>query len=127
MPQEDASKTAEPALISIHNINGRSVKVRTGHLEQVRILDGTDPRVLDLWDDWFDDKMAGLTLNGAYVSKDAGKGARFRKSADTVRSTRKIVSDVFGDIRLSQTTNELWSKFNDLCLNFPIPKVGPQS
>ena len=119
MPHEDVVKTAEPALITIHNVNGRSVKVRTDHLEPVRILDGTDPRVLDLWDEWFDDKMAGLTFKGAYIRDDEGKGARFGKSADTIRSTRKIVSDVFGDIRLSQTTSELWSKFNDLLLELP--------
>lgn len=82
-------------------------------------LGDTDPTIIELWDQWFDEKSRGLRLDGAYTFEDANKAARFNKDADTILSTRKIVLDVFGETRLSQATGEMWAKFNDLVLQLP--------
>ncbi|SDE14908.1 hypothetical protein [Limimaricola pyoseonensis] len=64
-------------------------------LVPARIPDRTDPKIIDLWDDWVDDMSRGLRSNGVCSFEDEGKAARFKKDADTIRSTRRFVHDVF--------------------------------
>ncbi len=80
--------TAAPA--PFHKRDGLSVSVDAGHGKPTCCLDGSDPRLLDLWDDWFDEMSRGVRIDGAYTFEDAGKAKRFTKDADTIRSTRKL-------------------------------------
>ncbi|MFG6627035.1 DUF6538 domain-containing protein [Sulfitobacter sp. 1A12056] len=81
---EKVAEKKEATPITVHELNGRSVKLRGEHLEPARILDGSDPTVLDLWDDWFNDKINGLRVTGAYIFEDEKKGAKFSKDAEVI-------------------------------------------
>lgn len=110
--------TSQPMLV-VHQLEGRTISLKPERLAPVHVLDATDPSVLDLWDEWFNDNKAGLRIEGAYVHEDAGKAARFMKDADTIRSTRKIIADVFGETRVSKMTSDRWVQFNDLLQKLP--------
>ncbi|PSK80687.1 phage integrase family protein [Limimaricola soesokkakensis] len=113
-----APRTAQPKA-AFYDRPGLKMTIDPSLLAPARILDGTDPKVIDLWDDWFNDMSRGLRSNGVYSFEDEGKAARFKKDADTIQSTRRIVHDVFGETRLSQATGELWARFTDLLRSLP--------
>lgn len=72
-----------------------------------------------MWDRWFDEMSRGVTRSGAYVFEDTGKAARFKKEADTILSTRKLISDILGDLCISEATGENWNHFNETIRKLP--------
>lgn len=111
--------SAEPTSETFHARDGLSIKVDTSHGVPARMLDGTDPRILDLWDAWFDEMSRGVYRTGAYTHENGGKAARFLKEADTIKSTRKLIKDILGDIRIAEADGAVWARFNDIILKLP--------
>lgn len=84
-------------------------------------LTATDPdlHLLDLWDQWFADLETGTIVSGAYTFKGAGKAGRFRKNADTVCGTRKLIADTFGNARILDLAPDDFRRFNDMLWRLP--------
>ncbi len=113
--QEPKSEPEGSAMekIVLYKSKNRAISLDPELLEPARILDGSDPRIVDLWDDWFADRSSGLRTEGAYIFEDEGKAKKFEKDSDTIRSTRNLVADIFGDLRLSEANWQHWKLFND--------------
>lgn len=110
-------ESAAPA--PFHQREGLSVLVDMGFGAPARCLDGSNPSLLELWDEWFDDMSRGVRTDGAYTFEDAGKAERFMKDADTIRSTRKLIADILGDPHLSEADGVVWTQFNDTVRRLP--------
>ena len=50
---------------------------------------------------------------------DEALGKRFEKNADTLESTRRILTDVFGNRPIVETTGKDWQALNDLLHRLP--------
>jgi len=111
--------SAEPISDTFHAKDGLSIKVDTSHGAPARMLDGTDPRILDLWDSWFEEMSRGVYRTGAYTLENTGKAARFLKEADTIKSTRKLIKDIMGDTKVSEADGAVWGRYNDIILKLP--------
>lgn len=98
---------------------GLNVSINRSLMMPARGLGDTDPTIIELWDQWFDEKSRGLRLNGAYLFEDQEKADRFKKDADTIESTRKIIPHIFGETRLSKVTGAMWAKYNDFLRQIP--------
>jgi len=115
---KEVAASAPPAVEAVapapfHQRDSLSVSVDAGHGVPARCLDGSDPRLLDLWDEWFDEMSRGVRTDGAYTFEDAGKAERFMKDADTTRSTRKLIAGILGNPRISEVSGADWTRFND--------------
>lgn len=93
---------------------GLKISVKTGDNPPARILDGSNAGVLDIWDSWFTSKESGFRQDGAYTYEDEELAAKFRKNADTVQSTRKLIADMFGNKLITQVRDADWKAFNDM-------------
>lgn len=96
-----------------------AISVNQAHGESASVLDDSSPLLLDIWDQWFDEMSRGVTRSGAYVLEDSGKAARFRKDADTILSTRKLISDILGNLSIDQATGANWHHFNETICRLP--------
>ncbi len=102
-----------------HARDGLTVSVSHTHDEPAHTLNGSDPTILEIWDDWFDEMSRGVYRKGAYSFEDEGKAQRFLKESDTIRSTRKLIKDIIGDIKLSQADGQVWKMYNDSLRKLP--------
>ncbi len=57
--------------------------------------------------------------SGAYVTTDESKAARFKKDADTIGSTGKLVRDIFGELRIADATSQDWTRLNETVRRLP--------
>lgn len=78
-----------------------------------------DKSVLQLWDLWVDDMSRGVRRSGQYQTENAELGAKFQKDHDTRKSTRRLLSDVFGDKPISDVGHDDWVAFNDVLFRLP--------
>ncbi|MDG1340978.1 MAG: tyrosine-type recombinase/integrase [Paracoccaceae bacterium] len=79
----------------------------------------SDKPVLQLWDLWIDAMSRGVRRSGRYKTENAELGAKFQKDHDTRKSTRKLLSDVFGDKPISDIEHNDWVAFNDVLFGLP--------
>ncbi|MTH79345.1 tyrosine-type recombinase/integrase [Paracoccus aestuariivivens] len=77
------------------------------------------PGILDLWDDWFQDRINGIVTQGAYTYSDEGSAKRFRKESETTKSTRKLIDSYFGNAPVLGIKPEQWHDFTDLLRRLP--------
>ncbi|WP_417525757.1 DUF6538 domain-containing protein [Marinovum sp.] len=116
---EKLEDIAEPVSRVFHEGDGVRITVDPRASQQEKSPHGEDPRLLEIWDRWFEERSRGVTIKGAYVYEDEGKAARFKAESDTIVSTRKLVADTFGHRRMSEIGTSDWIRFNDMVMALP--------
>ena len=116
----EAPHEAEKETEEVHfEREGLKISVQKGQNPPSCVLGGSDGRVLDLWNAWFDYKKKGKRKEGTYIYEDEELVRKFENDAETVQSTRKMISDMIGNKPIHQVTEKEWIDFNDMLFKLP--------
>jgi integrase len=116
-PALSAAESTDDLLLDQDGVTVRYRATLEAPESQERIL--CSPRLLDLWNAWFEHGRKGAIHSSNYDITDAALGMRFEKNADTLESTRRILADVFGNRPIDEITEKDWLAFNYLLHRLP--------
>ncbi|MBW0157633.1 site-specific integrase [Sedimentimonas flavescens] len=111
-------KAETESQILLHSSLGTKVTLDTRKMRQAT-ASGPAPTLTEIFDLWFGDLERGTITSGAYVFEDEAAADKFRKNADTVIGTRKLIVEVFGERPITEIEPADWKGFNDMLRQLP--------